>query len=134
MPTNETRTVRLDGDEIEIEHLDNRPGGGARLDIEHPDGRRWRVQVTGTGKLDEVETTWRDDQLADLDEPDWMDDILARASVQYCGRGHLNSALVSAVVERISSAVSILLCVRTCVPCRRTGTLSFTRQFTASKQ
>ena len=78
MPTNETRTVRLDGSEIEIEHLADRPGGGARLDVDHEDGRRWRVQVTGTGKVDEIETTWRDGQLADLDEPDWMDDLLAR--------------------------------------------------------
>jgi hypothetical protein len=26
------------------------------------------------------ETTWHDDQLADLDEPDWMDEVLARVA------------------------------------------------------
>jgi len=75
--TNDIKTVTMHGMEIEVTHLEDRPGGGARLDIE-ADDRRWRVDVTATGDLSEITTTWRDDQVADLEEPYWMADLLSR--------------------------------------------------------
>jgi len=76
-PTNDTRTVAMHGIEIEVTHLKDRPGGGATLDIE-TDDRRWRVDVTATGDLDGIVTTWRDGQLATLEDPDWLGELLTR--------------------------------------------------------
>jgi len=76
MPGSET--LQLYGSELELEPVEPRPGGGARIDVTHEDGRRWRVDVTSMGELDEIVTTWQDGQLADLEEPDWFDDALAR--------------------------------------------------------
>ena len=78
MPSNnESHTMTILGEEITVEHRGPN-GSGARIDIEHADGRKWRCLVTGTGKLDEIETTWRDGQLADLEEPDWLEDVLTQ--------------------------------------------------------
>lgn len=65
------------GEEVEIEHVEELANGGARFDIEAPDGRKWRVGVTRIGNV-EVVTSWRDGVLADLSEPDWMADVIAR--------------------------------------------------------
>jgi len=70
--------MTLYGHHLAIELLEDRAGGGARLDITHADGRRWRLAVTATGELDHMITTWRDGKLADLDDPDWLDDLLVR--------------------------------------------------------
>jgi len=75
--TNDTKTVTMHGMEIEVTHLEDRPGGGARLDIEVDDGRRWRVVCDGFD-IDHIEMTWRDGEPADLDRPSWLDDAIAR--------------------------------------------------------
>jgi len=68
-----------DGTEVEVEVIEPRPGGGARVEIDAVEGPRWRVDVTRSGSLDAVVTTWnRDDELADVDVPGWMDDVLLR--------------------------------------------------------
>ena len=69
-------TLRLHGTEITITYVESR-GSGACIDIEQG-GRRWRVEVSAQGELEAIETTWRDGQLADLDQPDWLGDALAR--------------------------------------------------------
>ena len=77
MPANPTRTVHVRGMEIEAEHVEDRPGGGATLNIEHPDGRRWRVAVTSQGTVDEIVTAWdADGQVTAGTEPNWLADAL----------------------------------------------------------
>jgi hypothetical protein len=67
------------GAEVAIEPVDQLSGGGARVDVDQVDGPRWRVDVTRTGQLDAVVTTWdAEEQLADIDAPEWLDDVLAR--------------------------------------------------------
>jgi len=74
----ETMTMHdYDGNEVEAEKIDVPGAGKARLDIEHPDGRRWRLDVTCSGDA-EIVTTWRDDELADLNVPEWLEDNLSR--------------------------------------------------------
>ena len=70
-------TTTIAGQEVTITIIDQRSGGGSRVDIE-TDNRRWRVDVTGTGEIDEVVTTWEHGELRDLDVPDWIDDVLAQ--------------------------------------------------------
>jgi len=68
-----------DGTEAEIERVKQLSNGGVRLDVEptaDTDARRWRVDVTASGKDYELVTSWRGDDLADLGEPDWLDDVL----------------------------------------------------------
>lgn len=71
-------TIHIGNEKVDVERIENRTGGGALLDLKHEDGRMWRIVVKSTGKLDYIETTWRDGELADLDEPDWLDDVLAQ--------------------------------------------------------
>ncbi|WP_254274183.1 hypothetical protein [Haloarcula marina] len=65
------------GTEVHVEHVDRLASGGARFDITAEDGRKWRVDVTRDGGMDVV-TTWRDGTLADVDVPEWFDDVIAR--------------------------------------------------------
>jgi hypothetical protein len=65
------------GIEVTVEHVDTLANGGARFDITAEDGRKWRLDLTRDGQM-EVVTTWRDGTLADLDTPDWLDDVTAR--------------------------------------------------------
>ncbi|QLH82440.1 hypothetical protein [Halosimplex pelagicum] len=67
------------GTEVEVEKLDDAGAGGARLDVEHPDGRRWRLEVSRSGEP-EVVTSWRDGELCDVDVPEWLEDNLKRAA------------------------------------------------------
>jgi len=67
-----------DGTEVTVEHRKTLPTGGARFDITAEDGRKWRIDVTKSGESQDIVTTWRDGTLADLDVPEWMDDVLAR--------------------------------------------------------
>lgn len=69
--------LKIGTHEIEVEPVKQLEGGGARVDIE-ADDRKWRVDVTSNGEKKAILTTWRDGQLADLDEPDWLEDVLAR--------------------------------------------------------
>jgi len=67
------------GAEVAIEPVEELSSGGARIDVNEIDGPRWRVDVTRTGSLDTVVTSWdRDGQLADVEAPEWLDDVLAR--------------------------------------------------------
>jgi hypothetical protein len=75
----ENKITTYTGAEVAIEPVDERSGGGARVDVDEVEGPRWRVDVTRTGSLDQVVTTWdRDGQLADIEPPEWLDDVLAR--------------------------------------------------------
>lgn len=65
------------GDVIEVEHVKSLASGGARFDITAEDGRKWRIDVTRDGNT-EVVTSWRDGTLADVDVPEWMEDVAAR--------------------------------------------------------
>jgi hypothetical protein len=65
------------GIEVTVEHVSSLPDGGARLNVTAEDGRKWQIDLERSGEL-EVVTTWRDGTLADLDVPDWFDDVTAR--------------------------------------------------------
>ncbi|WP_276271598.1 hypothetical protein [Haloarcula litorea] len=69
------------GTEVTVEHVDTLADGGARFDITAEDGRQWRIDLTRDGET-EVVTTWRDGTLADLDVPEWLDDVTARLTQQ----------------------------------------------------
>jgi hypothetical protein len=67
------------GAEVAIEPVNELGGGGARVDVDQVEGPRWRVDVTRTGQLETVVTSWDSDgQLADVEAPEWLDDVLAR--------------------------------------------------------
>ena len=65
------------GETITVDHVESLSTGGARFDVTADDGRKWRIDVDRDGDVDVV-TTWRDGSLADLDVPEWMDDVAAR--------------------------------------------------------
>jgi len=65
------------GEEVTVEHVKTLSSGGARFDITTDDGRKWRVDVTRDGDV-EIVTSWRDGSLADLELPEWADDVTAR--------------------------------------------------------
>ncbi|WP_459191800.1 hypothetical protein [Halosimplex sp. J119] len=62
----------FDGTEVDVKHVKPLANGGARLDVEHPDGRKWRLDVDRNGES-EIVTSWRDGELADLEIPEWLD-------------------------------------------------------------
>ena len=65
------------GIEVTVEHVSTLANGGARFNITAEDGRKWQIDLARGGEV-EVVTTWRDGVLADLDVPDWLDDVTAR--------------------------------------------------------
>ena len=65
------------GIEVTVEHVSTLADGGARFNITAEDGRKWQLDLTRGGDT-EIVTTWRDGVLADLDEPEWLDDVTAR--------------------------------------------------------
>ena len=65
------------GDEVAVEHIKALGDDGARFDITAADGREWRVDVDREGDT-EIVTSWRDGTLANLDVPEWIDDVTAR--------------------------------------------------------
>jgi hypothetical protein len=68
-----------DGTEVDVDVIKPLSGGGARVEIDAVDGARWRLDVTSTGELSEVVTSWNSEgELADKEVPDWVDDILLR--------------------------------------------------------
>ncbi|WP_135363426.1 hypothetical protein [Halosimplex halophilum] len=76
----DTMTMRdYEGTEVEVEKVQETGAGGARLDVTHPDGRKWRLEVSRSGKP-EVVTSWRDGQLTDLEIPEWLEDNLRKAA------------------------------------------------------
>ena len=76
MPAEEHAT-EIYGESVTIELVE--PRNSKRVvDVEHQDGRLWRVVVTSQGEIDQIETTKRDGELADLEQPDWLDDLFAQ--------------------------------------------------------
>jgi len=71
-------TLDIFGMRIDVELIAQRSGGRRVMDVEHEDGRKWRMVVMPNGEDYYTETMLRDDQLADLDEPDWLSEVLAR--------------------------------------------------------
>jgi len=76
MSANQTRTVYVHGRAVEFTKHEERPGGGAVLDVE-ADDQKWRIEVTSQGKVNEVRTSW-DEQgnVVESSRPEWMDDAL----------------------------------------------------------
>lgn len=67
------------GDSVDVEPVRELSGGGTRIELDVDDGPRWRVDVTASGTIDEVVTSWNSrDELADIDLPEWVEDVLAR--------------------------------------------------------
>lgn len=69
-----------DGTEVEVDHVKSLPSGGARFDVV-ADTRKWRIDITRGGNV-ELVTSWKDGSLAEVEIPDWMDDIVARLQHQ----------------------------------------------------
>ena len=69
---------RIGDTKYRLEHVKQLSGGGTRVDVETADGRKWRLDVNSTGGDYDVVTSWENEQLADIDEPDWLSDVLAR--------------------------------------------------------
>jgi len=65
------------GIEVTVEHVESLPSGGARFNITAEDGRKWQIDLAREGDV-EVVTTWRDGTLADVDVPEWLEDVTAR--------------------------------------------------------
>jgi hypothetical protein len=74
----ETDTITVhDGTQVAVDPITDLPGGGARIELDVVDGPRWRLDVPATGQNPEVITSWdSNDELADIDLPDWVDDVL----------------------------------------------------------
>jgi hypothetical protein len=70
------------GTDVEVEIVKPLSGGGCRLDVTAPSGRRWRVDVTASGSPDLV-TAWNHAGEVDvtLSLPEWIDDVIAQLSV-----------------------------------------------------
>lgn len=67
------------GESVAVEPVRELSGGGTRIELDVDGGPRWRVDVTTTGSVDEVVTSWDSrDGLADVEVPEWIDDVLAR--------------------------------------------------------
>jgi hypothetical protein len=68
-----------DGTEVDVDVIKPLSGGGARVELDATDGGRWRLDVNSTGSDYEVITSWNSaGELADVDLPDWAEDILLR--------------------------------------------------------
>jgi len=68
-----------DGREADIELVNQLPENGARLDVEHEDGRRWRLNVTRSGDA-EIVTARLDAERA---EPDHIVDAKGDREIPY---------------------------------------------------
>jgi hypothetical protein len=66
------------GQQVDVDPVKPLPGGGARVDVVDERGRKWRLDVPKTGDGVEIVTTWRDGELADLELPEWIDDVLVQ--------------------------------------------------------
>jgi hypothetical protein len=67
-----------DGTTVTVTPVKQLSNGGARMDIETDDGRRWRVDIPKTGGGTVLVNSWEDGTLADLPEPDWLGEVVAR--------------------------------------------------------
>jgi hypothetical protein len=67
------------GDAITVDPLRRLDGGGTRVEIDVENGPRFRLDVVATGDNYDVVTSWDETgQLADVDVPEWVDDVLHR--------------------------------------------------------
>jgi hypothetical protein len=67
------------GDEITVDPLRRLDGGGTRVEIDVENGPWFRLDVVATGDNYDVVTSWDETgQLADVDVPEWVDDVLHR--------------------------------------------------------
>ena len=77
MSATQRRTFDSPDGEAEVEKLEDLSGGGARIEIDVDGGPRWRLDVNGTGSEYELVTSRNAaDELADVDVPRWVDDLL----------------------------------------------------------
>jgi|GEM_PF-658587 len=76
----ERKTIEAyDGTEVEVEPIRQLSGGGSRIELDVVDGPRWRLDVTGTGQDYDIVTSWNSaDELADIEPPQWVDDVILR--------------------------------------------------------
>jgi hypothetical protein len=78
MPESMRKLEAYDGTEVAVKPIKPLANGGTRVDISAEDGPKWRLNITRAGNITVV-TTWNaDGELADVEVPDWMDDIVAR--------------------------------------------------------
>lgn len=69
------REIQIGQKSITIDHERDTPGGGAIMSVK-TDIREWVVDVASTGSYEIVETT-RGGELAELEEPEWLEDAVA---------------------------------------------------------
>lgn len=67
-----------DGPRVAIKRERYRRGGGVNLDVETSDGRRWRIAVAKSGRIIQVLESWEGGEIADVELPEWIDDVLVR--------------------------------------------------------
>jgi hypothetical protein len=67
-----------DGTEVGFEHVKPLSGGGARVDLDAEGGPKFRLDITKSGNH-EIVTSWdKHGNLADVETPDWVEDIVAQ--------------------------------------------------------
>lgn len=69
-----------DGTDLEIEHVGALEDDGARFEVavdDDADDRRWRLDVHPDGDFDVV-MSWNGGSLADLDTPEYLDEVVGR--------------------------------------------------------
>ena len=76
----EKQTIEVyTGDEVAVEPIKQLSNGDTRVELDVVEGPRWRVDVNGTGSEIDVVTSWdATGQLADVDLPEWVGDVIAR--------------------------------------------------------
>ncbi|WP_135829990.1 hypothetical protein [Halorussus halobius] len=78
MPQTARKLETVDGTEVTVEPIRRLSDGESRIDIESEDGRKWRLDVTRAGEF-EVVASWNvAGELADVERPDWVENIVAR--------------------------------------------------------
>jgi len=78
MPQSKRKLETYDGTEVSVEPIKRLAEGGSRVEIGAEDGRTWRLDITRSGEMEVVSSWNADGELADVEVPDWMDDIVAR--------------------------------------------------------
>lgn len=68
----------LGGQKVDVDRIRPVEDGKTRFEFDVEDGPRWRIDVKPPDDY-ELVTSWSaDDELADLDLPKWIDDIVAQ--------------------------------------------------------
>ncbi|MFA1612078.1 hypothetical protein [Halobellus rubicundus] len=76
----QTRSIDVyTGDTVDVTPVDKLSGGGTRIELDVEGGPRWRLDVNSTGNDYDVVTSWNErGELADVEVPAWIDDVLAQ--------------------------------------------------------